>query len=229
MLRLIQEQRFERVGGDETVQTDVRLIAATNADLEKMADDGRFRKDLYFRLNVFTIHLPPLRDRGDDVGLLIDHFLTAVRPGTRQAGARRCAPEALAALRAYPWPGNVRELQSVLKQSLLQMRGSVLLADFLPAHVRRPPAAAPADAAPAAAFDWDEFVGGRIAAGTREPVRREPGADGAGGARPGAAAHRREPAPGGPHPRHHPRQPAEQDPRPGHQHRPVGLVRRRPG
>ena len=75
ILRLIQEQRFERVGGDETVQTDVRLIAATNADLEKMVEDGRFRKDLYFRLNVFTIKLPPLRERGDDIDLLIEHFV----------------------------------------------------------------------------------------------------------------------------------------------------------
>ena len=75
ILRLIQEQRFERVGGTETVQTDVRLIAATNADLEKMVDEGRFRKDLYFRLNVFSIKLPPLRERGDDVAVLIDHFL----------------------------------------------------------------------------------------------------------------------------------------------------------
>src|SRR5215203_1373680 len=75
ILRLIQEQRFERVGGSETVQTDVRLIAATNADLEKMSDEGRFRKDLYFRLNVFTIRLPPLRERGDDVPLLVGHYV----------------------------------------------------------------------------------------------------------------------------------------------------------
>jgi two-component system nitrogen regulation response regulator GlnG len=75
ILRLIQEQRFERLGGTETVRTDVRLIAATNTDLQAMVDDGRFRKDLYFRLNVFTISLPPLRDRGDDIGLLIDHYL----------------------------------------------------------------------------------------------------------------------------------------------------------
>src|SRR4051794_20989256 len=75
ILRIIQEQRFERVGGTETVQTEGRIIAATTADLERMAEDGRFRKDLYFRLNVFTIKLPPLRERGDDVGLLVDHFL----------------------------------------------------------------------------------------------------------------------------------------------------------
>jgi two-component system, NtrC family, response regulator AtoC len=161
ILRLIQEQRFERLGGSETVQTDVRLIAATNADLERMADDGRFRRDLYFRLNVFTIQLPPLRERGDDVGILIDHYLT--RFG-RELGkpVAEVAPDAAAALRAYPWPGNVRELQSVLKQSLLRMSGSALLADFLPEHLRRPAAATEAGGG----FDWDGFVGGRIAAGS---------------------------------------------------------------
>jgi two-component system nitrogen regulation response regulator GlnG len=175
ILRLIQEQRFERVGGGETVQTDVRLIAATNANLEKMVDEGRFRKDLYFRLNVFTIHLPPLRERGDDISLLVEHF-------TRRFGQElgkpvaEVAPEAAAALRAYAWPGNVRELQSVLKQSVLRMGGSVLLADFLPPHILRPAAPAPAHeagpegaptpAAAPAAFDWDQFVGGRIAAGS---------------------------------------------------------------
>jgi two-component system, NtrC family, response regulator AtoC len=162
MLRLVQEQRFERVGGEETVATDVRLIAATNADLEKMADDGRFRKDLYFRLNVFTIHLPALRERGDDLPLLIDHYVR--RYGTELGKpVQAVAPEAHAALVTYPWPGNVRELQSVLKQSLLRMRGAVLLAEDLPVAVTSP--AAP----PAAAtgnFDWDAFVGGRIAAGS---------------------------------------------------------------
>ncbi|HEY1190327.1 MAG TPA: sigma-54 dependent transcriptional regulator [Gemmata sp.] len=160
ILRLIQEQRFERLGGTETVRTDVRLIAATNADLEQMAEDGRFRRDLYFRLNVFTITLPPLRERGDDVGLLIEHYLK--RFG-RELGkpVAEVAPAASAALRAYPWPGNVRELQSVLKQSVLQMSGSALLADFLPPHVRSPagPAAPTGDSG---AFDWDQFVGGRI-------------------------------------------------------------------
>jgi two-component system response regulator AtoC len=163
MLRVLQERRFERVGGDETVTTDVRLIAATNADLEQMADAGRFRKDLFFRLNVFTIVLPPLRDRGDDLRLLIDYYLH--RYG-RELGkpVEGVAPEALAALAAYPWPGNVRELQSVLKQALLQMRGTALLADDLPAVVTAAAAAEPAG--PADAFDWDRFVGGRISAGT---------------------------------------------------------------
>src|SRR5204863_1321954 len=109
MLRLIQEQRFERVGGGETVQTDVRLIAATNADLEKLTEDGRFRKDLYFRLNVFTITLPPLRDREGDLDLLIDHFH---RRFGQELGkpVHEVEPAAAELLRAYSWPGNIREL-----------------------------------------------------------------------------------------------------------------------
>ena len=161
MLRLVQEQRFERVGGEETVTTDVRLIAATNADLDRMADDGRFRKDLYFRLNVFTIHLPPLRDRGDDLPLLIDHYVRRYRAELGKP-VQAVAPEAQAALIAYPWPGNVRELQSVLKQSLLRMRGTVLLVDDLPAGVTSP---ATPPAATTGTFDWDAFVNGRITAG----------------------------------------------------------------
>ena len=170
ILRLIQEQRFERVGGTETVQTDVRLIAATNADLEKMAEDGRFRKDLYFRLNVFTIKLPPIRERGDDIGLLLDHFLRRFGQELGKSVAE-VPPETTAALQAYPWPGNVRELQSVLKQSVLRMSGSVLLPNFLPPRILCP-AAQPGTVAEAAgdtaasAFEWDEFVGGLIAAGS---------------------------------------------------------------
>jgi two-component system nitrogen regulation response regulator GlnG len=168
ILRLIQEQRFERVGGNETIQTDVRLIAATNANLEKMADDGRFRKDLYFRLNVFTITLPPLRERGDDIAILTEHYLK--RFG-RELGKPVQSVDAsvTAALLSYSWPGNVRELQSALKQAVLRMSGPVLLPDFLPPHVvGRVSAVAKTEAAgdvlPTSTFDWDEFVVGRIAA-----------------------------------------------------------------
>jgi two-component system nitrogen regulation response regulator GlnG len=168
VLRLIQEQRFERVGGDETIQGDVRLIAATNAELERLVDAGKFRRDLYFRLNVFAVDLPPLRERGSDLPLLIDHF---VRRFGRELGrpVSDVAPETRAALEAYGWPGNVRELQSVLKQALLQMRGSVLLPEDLPAAVRggsAPDAIAPAPGDAASAFDWDAYVSGRVAAGS---------------------------------------------------------------
>src|SRR5271163_3454433 len=126
MLRLLQEQRFERVGGSETVQTDVRLIAATHRDLKAWSAEGKFRPDLYYRLGVFTIHLPPLRERGDDLPLLVRHYL---RRFSHELGREvgEVAPEALKRLCSYSWPGNVRELQSVLKQALLQASGTILL------------------------------------------------------------------------------------------------------
>src|SRR5438477_2205341 len=131
ILRVLQDQTFERVGGSETVQTNVRLIAATNADLEKLVAAGRFRGDLYFRLNVFAIRLPALRDRGDDLKLLIDYYLQRF---ARELGRPVLAlpDETLELLHRYPWPGNVRELQSVLQAALLQMSGTVLLPQFLP-------------------------------------------------------------------------------------------------
>jgi two-component system nitrogen regulation response regulator GlnG len=131
MLRVLQEQAFERVGGNEMIRTDVRLIAATHRDLKAWSEEGKFRLDLYFRLGVFTIHLPPLRERDDDLPLLAQHF---VRRFSRELGreVRQVAPEAMARLRNYSWPGNIRELQSVLKQALLQASGTVLLPAFLP-------------------------------------------------------------------------------------------------
>src|SRR5713226_3911385 len=131
ILRVLQEQAFERVGGTETIRTDVRLIAATHRDLKVWSEEGNFRPDLYYRLGVFTIHLPPLRERGDDLLLLVQHYL---RRFSRDLGreVREVAPEALERLRGYSWPGNVRELQSVLKQALLRAHGPVLLPDFLP-------------------------------------------------------------------------------------------------
>ncbi len=168
ILRLIQEQRFERVGGSTTVQTNVRLISATNADLEAMSEDGRFRKDLYFRLNVFSISLPALRERGGDLRLLIEHYL-------RRLGAElgkpdpQLAPLTLEKLEAYSWPGNIRELQSVLKQLILQANGSVLLSDFLPDVVRNGALAnspEPVAAVLRATTDWDAFVAERITQGS---------------------------------------------------------------
>jgi two-component system, NtrC family, response regulator AtoC len=135
ILRLIQEQRFERVGGGETIQTDVRLIAATNADIEAMTESGRFRRDLFFRLNVYSLRLPPLRDRGEDMKLLISHFIKRFGIELNKS-VREVSADALLALQKYSWPGNIRELQSVLKQSLLQMQGAVLDISHLPAQVR---------------------------------------------------------------------------------------------
>ncbi|QEH37166.1 Nitrogen regulation protein NR(I) [Aquisphaera giovannonii] len=140
VLRILQDQVFERVGGNETVSTDVRLIAATHRDLRTWAADGKFRPDLYYRLGVFTIHLPPLRERGEDLELLVRYLLRRLNP---QLGrdVRDVSPEAMTRLRAYPWPGNVRELQSVLKQALLQASGPLLLDQFLPDSLKEPASA----------------------------------------------------------------------------------------
>jgi two-component system nitrogen regulation response regulator GlnG len=149
ILRLLQDQTFERVGGNETVRTDVRLIAATHRDLRARAAANEFRPDLYYRLGVFTIHLPPLRERGDDLEMLVRHYL---RRFSRELGrdVRDIAPEALDCLRAHPWPGNIRELQSVLKQALLHASGTVLLPNFLPDALCRTAAGAVDAESPAA-------------------------------------------------------------------------------
>ena len=131
ILRVLQEQTFERVGGNETVRTDVRLIAATHRDLKAWSAEGKFRSDLYYRLGVFSIHLPPLRDRGDDLRVLVERYL---RRYSHQLGrdVRELPSETLERLRSYRWPGNIRELQSILKQALLRASGTVLLPTFLP-------------------------------------------------------------------------------------------------
>jgi two-component system nitrogen regulation response regulator GlnG len=138
ILRLLQEQVFERVGGNETVRTDVRLIAATHRDLKAWSAEGKFRPDLYYRLGVFTICLPPLRERGDDLFMLVQHYLRRLN---RELGreVRAVDPEALERLRSYSWPGNIRELESVLKQALLQASGPALLPVFLPERLGGPP------------------------------------------------------------------------------------------
>lgn len=161
LLRVLQDQRFERVGGEETVHSDVRILAATNADLEQAAEKGLFRKDLYFRLNGFTLRLPPLRERGDDLRLLIEHYLNRF---CKELGRRaiEIAPESMAVLCDYTWPGNIRELQSVLRHALLHSPGSVLLPESLPGNLNTPDAgtAAPLES------EWAGFVDAAIAAGT---------------------------------------------------------------
>jgi two-component system nitrogen regulation response regulator GlnG len=160
VLRLLQEQTFDRVGGNETLRTDVRLIAATHHDLKADASQGKFRPDLYYRLSVFTIALPPLRER-DDLAMLAQHFL---RRFSRELGrdVRAIAPEALERLRSYSWPGNIRELQSVLKQALLHASGTELLPTFLPGFLSGPSTPAPSTT-PAEALDLEAFIRRRLA------------------------------------------------------------------
>src|SRR6516225_3757863 len=164
LLRVLQEQVFQRVGGTETVRTDVRLIAATHRNLKAWSDEGKFRLDLYYRLGVFAINLPPLRERGEDLPLLVQFYL---RRGSRELDreVREVAPEALARLRGYPWPGNVRELQSVLKQALLRAHGPVLLPEFLPELPEAP--AAPV-ASPGGGFDPEAFLRRRLGPDSRD-------------------------------------------------------------
>src|SRR5262249_47817354 len=155
-------------------RTDARVIAATNADLEQRVAAGRFRRDLYFRLNVFAIRLPPLRDRGDDIDLLTDFYLARFsrefhRPSPVVPSETRTA------LRRYPWPGNVRELQSTLKQGVLRMTGAVLFPEFLSlpaAEIRSRgseltiPGTSSTRLAPG--LDWSGFISDRLAAGSRD-------------------------------------------------------------
>jgi DNA-binding NtrC family response regulator len=131
ILRLIQEQTFERVGGSETLRSNVRVLASTHRDLHAMAAEAKFRSDLFYRLSVFTIHLPPLRERDSDLEQLVRHYVSRFSR-TLHRDVRAIAPETMDRLRAYPWPGNVRELQSVIKQALLRASGTVLLPAFLP-------------------------------------------------------------------------------------------------
>lgn len=164
VLRVLQDGRFERVGGNETIRTDVRVIAATNRDLAHMVGAGEFRGDLYYRLGIVTITLPPLRERAEDLPLLVEHFLKRFSPELGRE-IYRIAPDALEVLCRHPWPGNIRELQSVLKQALLRAQGPVLVADFLPASVRE--VEEPGGSSPAH-FDWEGFLDDRLRAGSQD-------------------------------------------------------------
>jgi two-component system nitrogen regulation response regulator GlnG len=137
VLRVLQSQQFERVGGNQTITTDVRVIAATNRDLEKMVEEGDFRSDLYYRLSGFTIQLAPLRDRPEDLPPLLENYL-AIFSKELSKDVHGISPEAMDLLTGYSWPGNVRELQNVLKQALLRSAGQVIIPDFLPDKVLAP-------------------------------------------------------------------------------------------
>ena len=131
LLRVLQEREFERLGGTETVKVNVRLIAATNKDMEKAIAAGTFREDLYYRLNVFTIFVPPLRERKADLLLLADHFLEKF---SREHGKsiKRISTPAIDMLMSYHWPGNVRELENTLERAVLVCDGHVIHAHHLP-------------------------------------------------------------------------------------------------
>jgi two-component system nitrogen regulation response regulator GlnG len=135
VLRVLQDQRFERVGGNGTIQTDARVIAATHQNLEELANAGRFRRDLYYRLKVYTIHLPALRERLEDLPRLVDHFIRLYNAEIGKR-VRSASPETLRMLRSYLWPGNVRELQGVIKNALVNATTEVLTPDCLPPNIQ---------------------------------------------------------------------------------------------
>lgn len=136
VLRLLQQQEFQRLGGSETITTDVRIISATNRPLEEMCDSGEFRLDLFHRLNGFAINIPPLRERGNDVKTLVEHFIASATNKLNLNNFEGVAPKALELLIKYDWPGNVRELETVLHQSLMGLSGPVLVEDYLPDSIR---------------------------------------------------------------------------------------------
>src|SRR5262245_4766767 len=135
ILRVLQEREFERVGGNRTIKVDVRILAATNQDLEAKVRDGSFREDLYYRLKVVTIDLPALAERPEDVPLLVDHFLAATADRLGRA-PKPLAAEARRALLAHRWPGNVRELEHAIEQAVALASGAEITCEDLPTSMR---------------------------------------------------------------------------------------------
>jgi transcriptional regulator with PAS, ATPase and Fis domain len=136
LLRVIETGTFRRVGGVKDIHVDVRIIAATNQDLKEACSRGAFREDLYYRLNVFTIMIPPLRERPDDIPVLARHFIG--NGLSRRGGGKQLAPEALDLLKQYPWPGNVRELKNVIERALILAEGDRIEARHLPGNLVGP-------------------------------------------------------------------------------------------
>ncbi len=142
ILRILQEQRFERVGGTKTIAVDVRVLAATNKDLTAEIAAGRFREDLFYRLNVIPIQVPPLRQRPEDIPALAEYFLSEHAAKTHSE-PKTLAPEALEILKAQPWPGNVRELKNLVERLVILSAGQVITSHDLPAHMRQTGQAGP--------------------------------------------------------------------------------------
>ncbi|MBM3881831.1 MAG: sigma-54-dependent Fis family transcriptional regulator [Verrucomicrobia bacterium] len=155
ILRVLQAGTFERVGGNETVKVDVRIVAATNQPLEEAVSQRRFREDLFYRLNVVRLHLPALRERREDIRLLVNYFLKKIAQTQQQPRPKSISAEALAALEAHPWPGNVRELENVIHRATVMAKGDAVLLSDLPVQIGRAPEPArprppePTGAAPA--------------------------------------------------------------------------------
>jgi len=173
ILRVLQDKQFERLGGSERITVDVRLIVATNKDLEKAIREGTFRQDLYYRLKVVSLHLPPLRERKEDIAELVRYFLQRFRPDINR-DVRDISPRTLEKLMRYHWPGNVRELENAVKRAMVIAKGSTLLPeDFLLEGVE-------AEMGPAEHLDLDERLRKLMEPVFKELVelaRRSPGSD----------------------------------------------------
>jgi len=158
LLRVIQEKEFMRLGGVETLKAEVRIIAATNTDLEVLVQEGKFREDLYYRLNVITIQLPPLRKRTEDLTLLIRHFLDHYAHENEKE-IREITPRAMELLMDYHWPGNVRELENAVERGVVLSTTGVLDEELLPPSVRKPKSVTPpAEALPTNGLSFKEAV-----------------------------------------------------------------------
>jgi NtrC-family two-component system response regulator AlgB len=152
LLRFLEERRFERVGDTRTREVDARIVAATNRDVEAEVAAGRFRSDLFYRLAVVSVRVPPLRDRREDLAALVDHLL-AVLAARHRRSRPRIEPEALQAITAYAWPGNVRELANALERALVLSRGDAIGAESLPDAVLAPPRELPVEASDSLALE----------------------------------------------------------------------------
>jgi DNA-binding NtrC family response regulator len=138
LLRVMQEREFMRLGGMETIKVDVRIIAATNNDLRQMVEEGRFREDLYYRMHVINVYLPPLRERKEDIPPLAQHFLEKYSEENSKP-EMELTPDALDLMMEYDWPGNVRELENVIERAVVLGNGAKLGPDLIPEHVRSAP------------------------------------------------------------------------------------------
>src|SRR6266581_1125385 len=154
ILRVLQSGTFERVGGNQPIRVDVRVIAATNKPLEQAVAKREFREDLFYRLNVVRIHIPPLRERKQDIRLLVNYFLKKFATGAPKS----ISSDALAALEHYHWPGNVRELENVVRRALVVAKGEAILGSDLPQEITKPSAAASVSKSPAPARDAAESM-----------------------------------------------------------------------
>ena len=165
LLRVLQEHELQRVGGQQTIAVDVRIIAATNRDLEEDVRQGRFREDLYYRLNVVTLHMPPLRDRKEDIPLLAEFFADRYATKNRRKFAG-FTPGCMELLLRYPWPGNVRELENAMERGIILMRGEYLDEEGLPLVIQktRQEAGRSADMVPASLAEAEQQVISRVLA-----------------------------------------------------------------